>query len=106
MHVPAPARASFGPDGPVSWEGDIGAVFMRDSTLRRGDIIVFPDGPRVFNGKSRNTLHQMSDFEDLGASLLVTEQTRQDILAATTQSPPRDEVRLSFTARPSNRRKR
>ena len=37
VHVPAPARAraSFGPDGPVSWEGDIDAAFMRDSTLRR-----------------------------------------------------------------------
>jgi hypothetical protein len=88
---------------PVAPDEGIAAAFMRDFTLQRGDIVVFPDGPRVFNGGSRNTLHQMSDFEDLKASPLVSERTRQEVMAAT-EAVPKDESRLSFTVRPSSRR--
>jgi hypothetical protein len=32
-----------------------------DSTLRNGDIVVFPDGPRVFKG-SAGDKHKLTDF--------------------------------------------
>ena len=66
---------------------------------------MFPDGPRVFNGTGRNTLHQMSDFEDIRASSLVSDRTRQETMAAT-EAAPKEQSRLSFTAAPSNRRER
>jgi hypothetical protein len=100
--APLPKPASLGAVPAAPDEG-IAAAFMRDVTLQRGDIVVFPDGPRVFNGTSRNTLHQMSDFEDLRASSLVSERTRQEVMAAT-EAIATDEPRLSFTARPSNGR--
>jgi hypothetical protein len=34
---------------------------LTDSTLRDGDIVVFPDGPRVFRG-SPGRKHQLTDF--------------------------------------------
>ena len=34
---------------------------LTDSTLRDGDIVVFPDGPRVFRG-SPGHKHQLKDF--------------------------------------------
>jgi hypothetical protein len=88
----------------VSPDEDISAAFLRDSTLRKGDIVVFQDGPRVFRGKRRSALHEMSDFEDLSASSLVGEQTRQDIMTRT-EAFLSDERSLSLTVRPSNRRK-
>jgi hypothetical protein len=37
-----------------------------DSTLRRGDIVMFPDGPRVFAGE-HGTRHTLADFERIDA---------------------------------------
>jgi hypothetical protein len=34
---------------------------LADSTLRRGDIVMFPDGPRVFTGRP-GTKHALTDF--------------------------------------------
>ena len=34
---------------------------LTDKTLRRGDIVMFPDGPRVFNGHP-GSQHTLSDF--------------------------------------------
>jgi hypothetical protein len=33
---------------------------LTDSTLRRGDIVMFPEGPRVFNGQGSK--HALTDF--------------------------------------------
>ena len=49
---------------------------LADSTLRRGDIVVFPDGPRVFNG-DHGTRHSLADFEPVSrAASLVPASTR------------------------------
>jgi hypothetical protein len=37
---------------------------LADSTLRRGDIVMFPDGPRVFVGRPGRQ-HALADFEPL-----------------------------------------
>jgi hypothetical protein len=55
---------------------------MSDSTLERGDIVVFPDGPRVYRG-SGGSRHKLSDFEDLRGSRLVGKGTRETVLAST-----------------------
>jgi hypothetical protein len=34
---------------------------LTDKTLRRGDVVMFPDGPRVFNGHA-GSQHALSDF--------------------------------------------
>jgi hypothetical protein len=34
---------------------------LTDKTLRRGDVVMFPDGPRVFNGRA-GSQHALSDF--------------------------------------------
>jgi len=39
-------------------------TLLRDPTLRNGDIVVFPDGPRVFRGGS-GSQHALSDFVKL-----------------------------------------
>ena len=35
---------------------------LADSTLRRGDTVMFPDGPRVFTGEAQGQ-HALADFE-------------------------------------------
>jgi hypothetical protein len=50
---------------------------LADSTLRRGDIVVFPDGARVFNG-DYGTRHSLADFEPVSrAASLVPASTRK-----------------------------
>src|SRR5215207_9247245 len=60
-------------DGPV-------AALMKDPTLRRGDVVVLPDGPKVFKG-GRTTPHRLSDFEDVRRTKLVGEKTRRQLTA-------------------------
>jgi hypothetical protein len=64
---------------------EIVANVMADSTLQKGDIVVFPDGPRVYRGGGGST-HRASDFEDLRASRLVSEGIRKTVLASTQTS--------------------
>jgi hypothetical protein len=64
-------------------DSEIVASLMKDSTLRRGDIVVFPDGPRVFKGAAGSSTHKESDFEDLHATQLVGRTTRGAVLTAT-----------------------
>ena len=50
---------------------------LADNTLRRGDIVVFPDGARVFNG-DHGTRHTLADFEPVSqAASLVPAATRK-----------------------------
>lgn len=90
---------------PVSFDGDIESALMNDPTLRKGDIVVFPDGPRVFNGEGRVSSRQPSDFDDLSTSRLVDEQTRLQVMAATATAGMTG-PKLSFRARPKGRRSR
>ena len=67
--------------------GDPVAALMKDPTLRRGDIVVLPDGPKVFKG-GRTTPHRLSDFEDVRRTKLVGEKTRRQLTAMPGQSRP------------------
>src|SRR4051812_15535289 len=52
--------------GPARIENPL-TKLLADRTLRPGDIVVFPDGPRVFKGRV-GTHHAISDFARLSAS--------------------------------------
>jgi hypothetical protein len=67
--------------------GDPVAALMKDSTLRGGDIVVLPDGPKVFKG-GRTTPHRLSDFENVRRTKLVGEKTRRQLTAMPVQSRP------------------
>jgi hypothetical protein len=41
---------------------------LSDITLRPGDIVVFPDGPRIFKGQP-GSKHQLDDFEPVAAGI-------------------------------------
>jgi hypothetical protein len=69
--------------------GDPVAALMKDTTLRRGDIVVLPDSPKVFKG-GRTTPHRLSDFEDVRRTKLVGDKTRRQLTAMPVQpSAPR-----------------
>ncbi len=52
------------------------ALLLSDSTLRPGDIVVFPDGPRVFKGRP-GTQHAVLDFAKLSTSKDVPRSARK-----------------------------
>ncbi|WP_298965093.1 hypothetical protein [uncultured Methylobacterium sp.] len=83
---------------------DARTALLRDPTLRPGDIVVLPEGPRVFRGDADDTQHRMSDFEDVRSSKAVDARTRRELLAMTTPvgALPADEARklmAKFTRR-------
>jgi hypothetical protein len=50
---------------------------LADSTLRPGDMVMFPDGLRVFAGRSEGP-HKLSDFKPVAqAGKLLTQETRK-----------------------------
>jgi hypothetical protein len=51
-------------------------ALLHDPTLRNGDIVMFPDGPRVFRGQ-RGTQHAMSDFGPISRSDNISKATRK-----------------------------
>jgi len=53
---------------------------MKDPTLRRGDIVVLPGGPKVFKG-GRSAPYRLSDFEDVSRTKLVGAKTRRQLTA-------------------------
>jgi hypothetical protein len=59
---------------------------LADATLRDGDIVVFPDGPRVFKGRV-GTKHQLDDFTPV-TKTSVGSRTRK--LLATMKIGPSD----------------
>lgn len=74
--VPVPAKPK--PEGQVT---NPVPELLADSTLRRGDIVVFPDGPRVFNG-DHGARHSLADFEPVArAADLVPASTRKLVSA-------------------------
>ncbi|BAU91230.1 hypothetical protein MPPM_2625 [Methylorubrum populi] len=63
------------------------AALLRDETLRPGDIVVMPSGPKVFMGRSdrgrgaKAARHRMSDFEDVKQSRTINAKTRRQLMA-------------------------
>ncbi|KAA2244337.1 hypothetical protein [Salinarimonas soli] len=78
--APAPARGAI-----LDTAGAIKAV-LADPTLRAGDIVVFPDGPKVFTGETRAP-HRLASFEDVGGSRSVSKGSRA-AMSALGLSPP------------------
>lgn len=63
------------------------AALLRDETLRPGDIVVMPEGPKVFMGHdergrgAKAGRHRMSDFEDVKRSRSIDANTRRQLVA-------------------------
>ena len=60
-------------DGPA-------AAFLKDKTLRPGDIVVLKDGARVFTGNPDKP-HSIKDFEGIGRSDFIDRRTRHLLTA-------------------------
>ncbi|ACA19254.1 conserved hypothetical protein [Methylobacterium sp. 4-46] len=71
------------------------AALLRDPTLRHGDIVIMPEGPRVFVGAAGSAKHRPGEFEDVRRSRVVNDQTRRELLARTAPigALPADEAR-------------
>jgi hypothetical protein len=81
VHKEKPAKAvAASPKPAPSAGGDPIAAVMRDATLRPGDIVIFPDGPRVFKG-DRGVPHVAGSFEDVGQSRHVSKSLRKAVFA-------------------------
>jgi hypothetical protein len=55
-------------------------TLLSDPTLRKGDIVMFPDGPRVFRG-SPGARHAMADFVDVSRAKDMPKSTRKALAA-------------------------
>jgi hypothetical protein len=71
--APKPQVAAKPPD-PATRENPLAAL-LNDRTLRPGDIVIFPDGPRVFKG-APGQRHAVLDFVKLPAAKGVPNSTR------------------------------
>ena len=80
------------------------AALMRDPTLRRGDVVVLRDGPKVFKG-GRTMPHRLSDFEDVRRTRLVGAKTRRQLTAMPVQFSP-SRVESAIAERGSNKQDR
>jgi hypothetical protein len=85
--APVPQMPKEAKPARVTPDAELVSSLLGDPTLRKGDIVVFPDGPRVFKGNGTFASHTMGDFEDLRASRSVGDGTRSEVLAATRSSP-------------------
>ena len=74
---------------PLDMKQGAAAAFMRDETLRPGDIVVLNTGARVFTGNP-DKRHTMSDFEPVQRSPYVDNATRKLLAGKMT---PADEAR-------------
>ena len=71
--APKPQVAAKPPD-PATRENPLAAL-LNDRTLRPGDVVVFPDGPRVFKGTPGPT-HALVDFVKLPAAKGISRSAR------------------------------
>jgi hypothetical protein len=55
-------------------------AILEDKTLRAGDIVVMPNGPKVFTGSSQK-VHRAGDFEDVKYSRFLDKKTRGQLVA-------------------------
>lgn len=75
------------PATPVGWE----AAILGDQSLRRGDVVMFPTGPKVFKGGStRKAPWTTADFEDLATTKAMANRARDTMLASI--GKPADEI--------------
>jgi hypothetical protein len=58
-------------------------VILQDATLKRGDVVVFPKGPKVFAGEGAAPPWSEADFEDVSRSRMMTRKSRKILLAMT-----------------------
>lgn len=65
---------------PLDMKAGPTAAFMKDETLRPGDIVVMKDGPKVFVGKPDDR-HTARDFESVGRSDFIDRRTRNQLAA-------------------------
>ena len=54
---------------------------LTDSTLRRGDIVMFPEGPRVFDGQA-GSKHALTDFVPVARAGSVVPSSTRKLLAS------------------------
>ncbi len=78
LPVPSVATKAVPPD-PAKRENPLVSL-LKDPTLRYGDIVMFPDGPRVFRGEP-GARHSRNDFVALSAAGDVPPATRKMVLA-------------------------
>jgi hypothetical protein len=100
--APPPVMPTKAKTARITPDRELVASIMADSTLRRGDIVVFPDGPRVYRGNEGSS-QRASDFEDLRRSRLVGDSTRKAVLAATRSIDTPITVADNTKRRPQNR---
>lgn len=88
-----------GPNGIVPLQDraylvDPAEALLRDPTLRRGDIVVLRQGPKVFTGMPQ-AVHRAADFEDAHHSKAISSDLRKRLAAMTTPvgALPAHEVR-------------
>jgi hypothetical protein len=72
----APVKAAQIPSNPH-------LALMTDPTLRRGDMVMFPDGPRVFQGEPGNR-HAASDFVPFAKAKGLSKADRKYLMALRT----------------------
>src|SRR5215210_3136661 len=81
-------------DPVVLSDAEVVAGLLKDPTLRRGDIVVFPKGPKVFTGAPGSS-HSPRDFENLRSSSAVADNTRRAVLALTRKTPQAASVKIA-----------
>jgi hypothetical protein len=79
VRLPSSTAAQAVPPDPDKRENPL-AGLLRDPTLRYGDIVMFPNGPRVFRGEP-GSRHSLNDFAALSASRDIAPSTRKLLLA-------------------------
>jgi hypothetical protein len=79
VRLPSPSPAKAVPPDPAKRENPLAAL-LRDPTLFYGDIVMFPDGPRVFRGEPGER-HSLHDFVAISAARDVPPATRKMLLA-------------------------
>jgi len=84
LHRPEEATKPQQSDTERGLGGHAIGMILKDPTLRPGDVVVFPDGPKVFTGGSGR--HTRADFEDIHRSTAVPKEVRKAVLALT--NPP------------------
>ena len=65
---------------PLDMKDGAAQAFLKDKTLRPGDIVVLQDGARVFTG-SPDKPHSVKDFESIGRSDFIDRHTRTKLAA-------------------------
>jgi len=78
---PSQASAATEIAGLATSHEDWMTAILRDSTLRVGDVVMFPEGPKVFRGQAHFPPWSDADFVDLSQARGMSERSRQSLLA-------------------------